>query len=127
MGSLRSGFRAMSWGLCAMAWALSAGVQAQPAPTVAKATYTYRTVGAVQLKADVYDPSVSQWGQQRPVLLFVHGGGWACGNRDGFVDVPRWIAENHGVVTVSAEYRLAPITDAVIENGRIVSAPGGMD
>lgn len=127
MGFLRSIDRVVSWGLCAMAWALSASVHAQSAPTVTKATYIYRTVGAVQLKADVYAPSVSQWGQQRPVLLFVHGGGWACGNRDAFVDLPRWIAQNYGVVTVSAEYRLAPITDAVVENGRIVSAPGGMD
>ncbi len=127
MGFLHSNLRAGSWLLCAMTFALAASVQAQTPPTVTKATYTYRTVGAVQLKADVYDPSDSQWGQLRPVLLFVHGGGWACGNRDGFVDAPRWIAQNYGVVTVSAEYRLAPITDAVVENGHIVSAPGGMD
>ncbi|NRF68935.1 alpha/beta hydrolase [Aquincola sp. S2] len=93
---------------------------------VTKTTYTYALVGELPLKADVYSPQSSPYGTQRPVIVFVHGGGWTCGNRDGYGGLPHYLAQTFGVVTGSASYRLAPVTDAVIEGGRIVS-PGARD
>lgn len=110
----------------ALLLAASAAALAQPMP-VLRTTHTYATAPAgAALKADLYDPQASPFGASRPVVVFIHGGGWTCGNREAFGDIPRRLAEAYGVVAVSASYRLAPVTDAVIENGRIV-APGTND
>lgn len=117
---------AVKGGAAALLLAASAAALAQTMP-VLKTTHTYATTPAgAALKADLYHPQVSPFGALRPVVVFIHGGGWTCGNRDAFGDIPRRLAEVYGVVAVSASYRLAPVTDAVIEQGRIV-APGTND
>lgn len=111
--------------LSACGLALGAGAAAQP--VVDKATYTYATVQGVALKADVYTSASSPFGRRRPAVVFVHGGGWTCGNRDAFLGWPQQLAATYGVVAITVEYRLAPVTDAVLgADGRIVS-PGTRD
>jgi len=49
--------------------------------TVEKTTYTYFTKPDEELKLDVFDP-VDNRSDNRPVILYVHGGGFAGGERD---------------------------------------------
>lgn len=91
-----------------------------------RTTYTYALRGALALKADVYSTAQSVYGSNRPALVFVHGGGWTCGNRNAFGDLPRYLAQTYGVVAVTVSYRLAPVTDGTVVDGRIVS-PGVQD
>ncbi len=70
-------------------------------------TYAYKTVGELQIKADVYrfDDDVA-----RPVVIWIHGGALIMGNRG---DVPGRFTEmmlEAGYVVVSIDYRLAPET-----------------
>ena len=58
---------------------------------------------------DLYLPDESN-GAARPVLLFVHGGGFRAGSRSGMPypdNVPGW-AVRQGMIGVSIDYRLAP-------------------
>src|SRR4051812_15746701 len=48
---------------------------------VRKTTYTYKKVGDLEIKLDVYrDESVDQ---PQPVLVWIHGGALIVGNREG--------------------------------------------
>jgi arylformamidase len=69
-------------------------------------------VGAARIERNVsYGPSdldIFPTNQRcgAPVLMFVHGGGWCCGNKGAVGDqVIRW-ANDHGYAFVSIEYRL---------------------
>lgn len=44
---------------------------------------------------------------ETPILLFVHGGGWAHGDRSGVNALPDY-ALRHGLTLASTDYRLAP-------------------
>lgn len=52
---------------------------------------------------DVYDNP----GAAGPVLVFVHGGGWAFGDKSMVHALPDYAAR-HGLTLISTEYRLAP-------------------
>ena len=65
----------------------------------------YRTVDGESLRADVYLPADS--GDERPVVLLVHGGGWSRGDRTEHEEQGRLLAEA-GFVAVSVDYRFAP-------------------
>jgi acetyl esterase/lipase len=68
-------------------------------------TYTYKTVGDVQVQADVYRPDD---GKVRPVVVWLHGGALIVGSR---ADVPGdllALCRAEGYVLVSFDYRLAP-------------------
>ncbi len=70
-------------------------------------TYTYKTVGNLDIKADVFRPEDNSL---RPVLMWIHGGALIRGYR---MDVnPRIKTEflNAGYAIVSIDYRLAPET-----------------
>jgi acetyl esterase/lipase len=54
----------------------------------------------------MYMPTVS--GSNRPAVLFVHGGGWAAGDKAGFGSIASLLAKG-GYVCFSANYRL--VTD----------------
>jgi acetyl esterase/lipase len=58
----------------------------------------------VRHKLDLYLPK----GQKDfPVLLFIHGGGWRNGSKNGFAKQGQLLARN-GVGVVAANYRLSP-------------------
>jgi acetyl esterase/lipase len=75
------------------------------APDFVRSTYTYKTIGGLRIRADVYrkpDAVV------RPAILWLHGGGLITGNR-------RWLehaqAERYidaGYAVIAIDYRLAP-------------------
>jgi uncharacterized protein (TIGR02246 family) len=70
-------------------------------------TSTYKTVGELPLKADVYRLPGDD---VRPVVVWVHGGGLIFGNRDGPSPDQRKRYLDAGYVVVSIDYRLAPET-----------------
>jgi hypothetical protein len=59
---------------------------------------------------DIFEPETGAAG--RPVLMFVHGGGYTRGNKrppgSAFYDNIMVFAARHGMVGVNVEYRLAP-------------------
>jgi acetyl esterase/lipase len=72
---------------------------------ISKKTYTYKTVGAVNIQADVYRAADAK---VRPVVVWIHGGALIMGSRTG---VPRQLLDlcrADGFVLVSIDYRLAP-------------------
>ncbi len=70
-----------------------------------KRTYTYKTVGDVPVRADVYRPDDDK---VRPVVVWLHGGALILGSR---ADVPKdllALCRAEGYALVSFDYRLAP-------------------
>jgi acetyl esterase/lipase len=66
---------------------------------------TYCTMDGVALKADVYFPQE----EAGILLIYIHGGGWRSGSRNGgagFLDVPALLQA--GYTLASIDYRLAP-------------------
>lgn len=60
-------------------------------------------------RLDIFAPKAAA-GPKRPVLLFVHGGGFTRGDKHGDFypdNITLWAAE-HGMVGVNIDYRLAP-------------------
>ena len=60
---------------------------------------------------DVYEPSINRSANEpdplRPILIFIHGGGWALGDKSGVYVKPEWALRNNWVF-VSVNYRLSP-------------------
>ena len=77
--------------------------------------YTYKTVGKLQIKADVYRPADDK---TRPVALWIHGGALIMGNRAGISRRVREALLDDGYAVVSIDYRLAPETkiDGIISD-----------
>jgi acetyl esterase/lipase len=72
-----------------------------------KMTYTYKKVGDLEIKADVYGFDDDE---RRPVVVWIHGGALIMGHRES---VPKWLSDECikcGYVLVSIDYRLAPET-----------------
>jgi acetyl esterase/lipase len=70
-------------------------------------TFTYKTVGKCEIKADLYRPAKDSG---RPVAVWIHGGALIMGDRRG-IDrglLPKLLEAGH--VVVSIDYRLAPET-----------------
>ena len=64
------------------------------------------------LKLDVYQPAGARGGlfsRKRPVVLYVHGGGWVKGDRKRVFDMPQWLT-GRGYVFVAIDYRKIPQT-----------------
>jgi acetyl esterase/lipase len=78
-------------------------------------TYTYKTVGDLQVKADVYR---AEDRVLRPVVLWIHGGALIMGHRGGIADRVKKMMLGEGYALVSIDYRLAPETKlpAIIED-----------
>src|SRR6478672_9928964 len=70
-------------------------------------TYTYKTVGELPIKADVYRLPGDD---VRPVIVWIHGGGLITGGRGGPNPEQRRRYLDAGYVIVSIDYRLAPET-----------------
>ncbi|KAI5479937.1 hypothetical protein MNV49_002227 [Pseudohyphozyma bogoriensis] len=75
-----------------------------PAPT---ATFVYKTVGNVEIKADVFLPPTPS-ASPLPILLWYHGGGCLMSSRVGIAPHLRRSAAKYNFCVVSADYRLAP-------------------
>jgi acetyl esterase/lipase len=78
-------------------------------------TYTYKQVGDLQIKADVYradDETV------RPVVVWIHGGALIVGGRGGIDARVKKMFLDAGYALVSIDYRLAPETKlpAILED-----------
>ncbi len=85
------------------------------AAEVQKQTYTYKQVGDLQIKADVYRPD-SQKGH--PVVVWIHGGALIMGGREGVDGRVMKMFLGAGYTIISMDYRLAPETKlpAIIED-----------
>ncbi len=64
------------------------------------------------LKLDVYQPERSGglFGRKRPVVLYIHGGGWVVGDRKRVYNMPQWLTSK-GYVFVAIDYRKIPKTN----------------
>lgn len=60
-------------------------------------------------------------GSGAPVLLFVHGGGWAAGDKRDVFALPAF-AERHGFLLASTNYRFAPEADAGAQAADVAAA-----
>ena len=72
----------------------------QPVPK----TYTYKTAGGCEIKANVYGVDVHRI---KPAIVWIHGGALIFGSR---TDLPEWLDPDQRFVVVSIDYRLAPET-----------------
>jgi acetyl esterase len=77
-----------------------------PVPFTEELDLVYRTVDGQDLHLDAFVPATAG-AARRPAVVFVHGGGWAGGEKESIDDEARWAA-GLGYVTFSVEYRLAP-------------------
>ena len=74
---------------------------------IKKQTLTYKKVGALEIKADVFREADDQ---PRGVVVWIHGGALIMGHREG---VPQRLKDamlESGLILVSIDYRLAPET-----------------
>ena len=65
----------------------------------------YKTIGDVQLKLHVFEPSVRDGGEPLPAIVFFFGGGWVNGSPKQFFPHCQHLAER-GMFAASAEYRI---------------------
>ncbi|MBS0263043.1 MAG: alpha/beta hydrolase [Planctomycetes bacterium] len=70
-------------------------------------TFTYKRVGDLQIQADVYTQGERQ---QRPVLVWIHGGALIMGHRELIDSRLKDELLGRGYAFVSIDYRLAPET-----------------
>src|SRR5215467_8705438 len=85
-------------------WAVHAANEYQATPNV-----TYLTAGNVELKLDIYVRRGVTTPQ--PTVIYMHGGFWAAGNKEGaLMSLMPWFEMGWNVVNV--EYRLARVAPA---------------
>lgn len=73
---------------------------------VRKETHTYKQVGDLEIKADVYRP---EGDGKRPVAVWIHGGALIMGHREQVSNLKDEFLKA-GLIVVSIDYRLAPET-----------------
>lgn len=71
----------------------------------------YRTGGGTRgedcLRLNIWTPSVASTGRKRPVMVYMHGGGYTAGNGHGLLCYDgENLARNHDVVVVTHNHRL---------------------
>ncbi len=67
--------------------------------------HVYKTVGERKLRLYVTKPAEWKASDQRPAIVFYHGGGWVGGAPGQFTEHAKYFA-SRGLVTVQVEYRL---------------------
>lgn len=98
---LRGAFAALAVLSCSAA---AAPVLSQDIP---RRTYTYKTIGDLEIKADVYARDAAG---DAPVVVWIHGGALIVGHREWIdTDLVAGLVKA-GAVVVSIDYRLAPET-----------------
>ncbi len=75
---------------------------------IEKSTHTYKTVGDVQIQADLYQ--VQDQNVLSPVIIWIHGGALIWGSRNDLPEEQLTFYLNAGFTVVSIDYRLAPET-----------------
>lgn len=76
-----------------------------PDPSVTTRDLTYPTGGGTQ-PVRVYMPAAG--GQNLPVVVYYHGGGWVIADLEVYDATPRSMARNLNAIVVSVEYRKGP-------------------
>jgi acetyl esterase/lipase len=66
---------------------------------------TYTKVGDRELKLDIAEPAEGDG--PFPAVVFIHGGGWAAGDKASYRPLLDVLAR-HGYVAISVQYRFAP-------------------
>ena len=69
-------------------------------------TYTYKTAGDCQIKADVYRPPIDSG--PTATVVHIHGGALINGSRQGFRPRQVELYVHTGFTVISIDYRLAP-------------------
>lgn len=89
---------------------LAATAQAQnPFTHTVTANVVYNVASGQELKLDVYRPNDAA--APVPVAMFIHGGGWVAGNKEGAVLYALEFLKM-GMAVVNVEYRLAKVAEA---------------
>ena len=76
--------------------------------------------GHARHKLDVYTPGGDG---KRPVVFWIHGGGWQAGDKSSVQDKPR-LFTGRGCVFVSTNYRLLPEVDMETLVGDVAMGAG---
>jgi len=91
--------------------------------TVAHRNIVYDRIDGVApnlLSLDVYEPKLGTDCPAPPIMIYVHGGAWAIGNKTSNVrDKVTWFNEM-GWVFVSVNYRLSPIDSKTLDPDRLI-------
>lgn len=74
-------------------------------------THVYKKVGERELKLTIVNPPDWKSSDQRPAMVFFHGGGWVGGKPTQFTAHSEYLA-TRGMVCVQVEYRLIKKGDA---------------
>lgn len=83
-------------------------------------TFQYDTIQGIDtnlLSLDLYE--FSETYKKRPVIIYVHGGGWAIGDKANKIDNKRSLFERKGYVFVSINYRLSPYPFEINNSNRV--------
>jgi acetyl esterase/lipase len=78
-----------------------------PIPEVTESTKTFNARDGAELTLYVFQ-SAKNNATPKAVLIFFHGGGGVMGNAYSVASIARMIVQEHDIVVVSPEYRLAP-------------------
>jgi len=73
-------------------------------PVLALADVVFAHTPQRDLALDLYRPAAA--GSVRPLVVFIHGGGWHGGDKESYRDLAALVAA-HGCLAASVEYRLA--------------------
>lgn len=79
----------------------------EASPNATHLDITYRKVGNLELKLDLYVPDAKP-NRPKPCVVFIHGGGWKNGNKDSGLKRAAWLT-HHGFAVASIEYRLTDL------------------
>ena len=109
---------AMARTLFALPWfagLLTAPIAIADEPTLSEVLYG--SVGDIALRLDFYEPT--QRRQERPLIVWVHGGAWRSGSKSG---VPIIKLREQGFAIASVDYRLSPVAKFPAQTHDIKSA-----
>lgn len=97
------------WALMLICVVATCGTKAAPPQAPANVEFvpdiTYATVDGEELKLNLSRPKDAA--KPLPLVLVIHGGGWAAGNRNGHNDLT-WKFAQQGYVSATVSYRFAP-------------------
>lgn len=82
--------------------------QAMPAPLPPPLTVTYKSIGDTIIRADIYKPYPRSDSKKRPIMAYLHGGGFVGGNRSDCSQILLRRFHQAGFVICSMDYRLLP-------------------